>query len=166
MGSTKSKNKPRHLCRFGDCKKTRERYGEKEGISSFCTTHKGNATINAYLSRSYSGMKRRIEGRGGGNREGETKYWKGKPILPRDVFMTWAKNHPDFLSLYKRYVMSDFDIKLAPSVNRMDSNKGYVLGNIEWLTQSQNSALAGTVRKMKNQEKKEIYKLLGVKQNV
>ena len=62
--------------------------------------------------------------------------------------------------------MSDFDIKLAPSVNRMDSNKGYVLGNIEWLTQSQNSALAGTVRKMKNQEKKEIYKLLGVKQNV
>lgn len=96
----------------------------------------------------------------GGNRSHNRGNWKGKPILPRDVFFTWAKNHSDFLSLYKRWVTNDFDQKLTPSINRMNSNKGYVLGNMEWMTNSQNSGLAGSVKSMK--VKKEIYNLLGV----
>ena len=84
----------------------------------------------------------------------------GLPILPKDVFLNWSKNHPDFLVLYKRWVTSGFDRKLTPSVNRMNSNKGYTLGNIEWMTNSQNCGLSGEVRKMKN--KKAIYDLLGV----
>lgn len=84
----------------------------------------------------------------------------GLPILPRDVFVNWAKNHPDFLKLYKRWLTNDFDRKLTPSVNRMNSSRGYVLGNIEWMTNSQNCGLSGGVREMKR--KKAIYELLGV----
>lgn len=104
-------------------------------------------------------MKSRVSG-------GSTKrpdLYRGLSILPKEVFISWAKNHSDFLSLYKQYVTSNFDRKLAPSVNRMNSNKGYVLGNIEWMTNSQNCGLAGTVKKMKNIEKKMIYQILGVK---
>jgi hypothetical protein len=101
-------------------------------------------------------MKERVEGRSSHNRGN----WAGKPILPKEVFIEWAKNHPDFLALYKRWFSSEFDRKLTPSVNRMNSNKGYVLGNMEWMTNSQNSGLSSEVRKMKN--KKAIYDLLGV----
>lgn len=105
-------------------------------------------------------MKRRVEGNAPHNRGN----WAGKPILSRDVFMSWAKNHPTFLHLYKQYVMTDFNRKLAPSINRINSSKGYLLDNIEWVTNSQNSGLASTVRKLK--AKKEVYNLLGVTTDV
>lgn len=105
-------------------------------------------------------MRQRVNGLG----TRRPDLYAGKPIMPKDVFMSWAKNHPDFLSLYKRWVSSEFDRKLTPSVNRMNSARGYVLGNVEWLTNSQNCGLAGTVKKMK--AKKEIYRLLGVNTDV
>ena len=81
--------------------------------------------------------------------------------MPKDVFLNWAKNHPDFLAMYKRWKSNNFDMKLTPSVNRMDSKRGYVLGNVEWLTHSQNCGLSSEVKRMK--QKKAIYELLGVK---
>lgn len=88
----------------------------------------------------------------------------GKPIMPKDVFLSWAKNHPDFLTMYKRWVSCDFDRKLTPVVNRLLSSGGYTLDNVEWVTNSQNSVLAVEVRKMK--ARKEIYNLLGVNNDV
>jgi hypothetical protein len=87
--------------------------------------------------------------------------WVGKPILPKEIFVEWGTNHPTYLKLYKRWVMSGFDRKLAPSVNRIDSNKGYTLDNIEWMTNSQNCSLAGSVKSYRS--KKMIYDILGVK---
>ena len=115
--------------------------------------------MDIFLGKLYYNMSKRVKGKNGHDRG----HWKGKPILPKDVFVVWAKNNLDFLSLYKRYVMHRFDIKLAPSINRIDSNKGYTLDNMEWMTFSNNAALAGTVKKMKNRETKEIYAILGVK---
>jgi len=146
-------------CFFEWCQKNRSK-STNSGRSIYCNSHRQRATINTFLSSLHRGMKRRVEGKNSHNRGN----WKGKPLLPRDIFMTWAKNHPDFLSLYKRYIMNKFDRKLAPSINRIDSNKGYTLDNIEWMTSSQNSGLAGTVKKMNNREKKVIYQVLGVKQ--
>lgn len=160
MGSTKKIKK----CEIKGCNKVRMLVypGKRLDISRFCTTHRNNGTSGRFLSKVYNDMKRRVDGKTGHDRGN----WKGKSILPRDVFKMWAKNHPDFLSLYKRYVMNGFDIKLAPSVNRIDSNKGYTLDNMEWMTHSQNCGLAGSVKKMNNQETKTIYKVLGVNKNV
>ncbi len=104
-------------------------------------------------------MRRRVQGKD----TNRPDLYAGLPILPRDAFVSWAKNHPDFLNLYKQWFTSKFDRRLTPSINRMNSNKGYILGNIEWVTNSQNCGLSGAVRKMKN--KKAIYNLLGIISN-
>jgi hypothetical protein len=141
------------ICDFEGCK------NPKKVKSRFCSSHYKKATANLFLSKLYSKMYDRVSGRDKYKTRG-SKYYLGLPILPRDVFYNWAKNHPDFLALYKRWVTSEFDRRLAPSVNRMNSDKGYVLGNIEWVTNSQNCGLSSEVRKMKN--RKAIYDLLGV----
>jgi hypothetical protein len=102
-------------------------------------------------------MKNRTKGK---NTDRPDLY-KGLAILPKDVFLNWSKNHPEFLRLYKRWLTNDFDRKLTPSINRMNSSKGYTLDNIEWMTNSQNCGLSSVVRKDK--QKKAVYDLLGVK---
>lgn len=159
MGGTKYK------CAIDGCKKPR-RVDNKTGHASsvFCTTHAGKATINAFLTKMYRDMKARVTGtKKGAVADRSSHIYVGKPILPRDVFIQWAKNHADFLTLYKRYVMNDFERRLAPSINRIDSRKGYTLDNMEWMSSGQNSGLSGSVLKMKNAERKAIYKVLGIK---
>lgn len=159
MGST---NKNR--CSIKSCKKPRKREKKTGYIASiFCTTHVDKATITAFLNKMYRDMKARVTGtKKGAVAERSKHIYIGKPILPKDVFMQWAKNHPDFLSLYKRYVMNDFERRLAPSLNRINSKGGYTLDNMEWMTSGQNSGLSGTVIKMKNVQRKMIYDILGV----
>jgi hypothetical protein len=163
---------PKKKCSF--CKKYKSRASfnkdatRTDGISNKCrpcilsyqkghfyTHHK---TVHGYLTHTYNNMKKRVDGRSG------HKYaylWTGKPILPKETFMDWSKNHPDFLRLFKRWAMSKYDKKLSPSVNRIDSDKGYTLDNIEWVTQSQNCSLAGMARSFNR--RRAVYTLLGNK---
>lgn len=142
------------LCKYTGCENTANK-------DAYCKKHDTKVTIDRFLSNLYSAMKRRVTT---GTNTNTPHLYVGKPIMPRDVFMSWAKNHPDFLEMYKRWVSCNFDRKLTPVVNRLDSSKGYVLSNVEWVTNSQNSVMACSVRKMK--AKKEIYNLLGVNNNV
>lgn len=151
MKRTETKRK----CEFEGCKNP----CKAKNKDRFCSFHATKATINRFLGKLYTHMSQRIKG----NCTNTPLLYLGKPILPKDVFMSWAKNHSDFLNLYKQYAMSSFNRKLAPSINRTDSNKGYTLDNMEWMSSSQNSTLAGSVRKMKNKERKAIYEVLGVK---
>jgi hypothetical protein len=151
-----NKTKSIPICQFKGC--IEKCCPTKKGRSwdRFCQRHSKRATINRFLGSKYTKMRERVNGKG----TRRPDLYLGLPILPKDVFMNWAKNHPDFLSLYKRWVTSNFDRKLTPVVNRMNPSKGYTLDNIEWLTQSQNCGLSAGVRSTKN--KKAIYDLLGV----
>ncbi len=124
--------------------------------NKFCGFHKYKATINSFLCRLYLSMRSRVRGKC----TDRPDLYRGLPILPKDVFLTWAKNHSDFLMLYKRWYSSSFDRRLTPTVNRKNSRKGYTLSNIEWMTNSQNCGLAGEVLRMNR--KKAVYDLLGV----
>ena len=152
-----AKTKSIPTCEVVGCKNKRRVSGDPyNNWDRFCRKHSTKATISRFLSKVYYDMKSRVNGK-------STKrpdLYLGLPILPKDVFFNWSKNHPDFLNMYKRWFTSDFDRKLTPSINRMNSSKGYVLGNIEWMTNSQNCGLSSAVRSMKN--KKAIYDLLGV----
>lgn len=140
-------------CKFKTCKNPRS------GRETFCNSHRKKVTIARFLSELYRGMNRRTRGKG----TKRPDLYKGLPIMPKEVFFGWAQNHPHFLKLYKQWVNCNFDRKLTPTINRMRSQGGYTLDNVEWLTNSQNCGLSGAVLKMK--AKKEIYELLGVKIN-
>jgi hypothetical protein len=53
--------------------------------------------------------------------------------------MLGLKNNPTFWELYEAYKNSGYDRKLAPSVDRVDSRRGYIIENMEFVTHSENS---------------------------
>lgn len=85
--------------------------------------------------RLYHNMKSRIKGI-------QTKKWhlyKNKSLLNKERFYLWALSNPTFHKLFLTYQESGYEIRLAPSVDRIDSKKGYFIKNMEFVTQSENS---------------------------
>lgn len=141
-------------CQFEGCKNPCRI--NRKGYRRYCHFHVDKVTIESFLSKSYSAMKNRTKGKS----TNRPDLYKGKPIVSREVFYTWARHHPEFLRLYKMWINCDFDQRFTPSVNRLTSKRGYTLDNMEWVTNSQNCKLAHAVGDLNR--KKEIYKLLGV----
>ena len=98
-------------------------------------TKKYENTINGFLMRLYRNMKSRISG------VQKEKYhlYVGKELLDKDEFYEWAKSNDTFLVLFDEYKKNEYDRRLAPSVDRVDSSKGYELSNMEFVTHSENS---------------------------
>lgn len=117
-------------------------------------------TMGGFLNQTYRNMRARVEGRSARSKE-SPHLWMGKPILPRETFLEWSRNHPDFLRVFKRWANNDYERRLTPSINRINSKLGYTLNNMEWVTLSQNSMMASETYKLKS--KKAVYELLGVK---
>lgn len=95
--------------------------------------------------RVYRNMTSRV----GGIQKKKYHLYEGLEILPRKEFYEWAWDNPEFWRLYTRWTKEGYDQRLTPSINRIDSNKGYVLGNVEWVTHSVNSSLGGSSHKRK-----------------
>ena len=112
-------------------KAKRQEYNERTGYAAY---KKYEKTPKGYLMRSYRNMQSRVEGI---QKDGS---WRGKELLPREQFYSWALTHPEFKRLFREYEESGYDRKLAPSPDRIDSSRGYTLDNIRWLTHSENSA--------------------------
>ena len=92
-------------------------------------------TVDGFLERLYYNMYGRVTG----IQTIKSHLYLGKEILPKAEFFSWAKNDEEFLNLFTAYVESDCERRLAPSVDRVDSDKGYTLDNMEWVTASENS---------------------------
>jgi hypothetical protein len=111
-------------------------------------TLKYEKTVNGFLMRLYRNMKSRIQG----VQKQKAHLYCGKELLDKEVFYSWAKDSPEFKVLWEKWVASDHEQKLAPSVDRKDSEVGYVLGNMEWVTQSENSRRGAVSQKRKCNE--------------
>lgn len=109
-------------------------------MRAYC--NKYEKTPNGFLMRAYRNMQSRVTG----VQKAKAHLYKGLPILPRQDFYKWARSNRDFWRLYRAWKLADFDRRLTPSANRIDSSQGYLLGNIEWVTHSVNSALATKAR--------------------
>lgn len=96
-------------------------------------------TKNGFLMRLYRNMQSRITG----VQRSKHHLYAGKNLLPRAEFYAWAKHSRRFHALFAAYEASGFARKLAPSVDRKDSTLGYVRGNMEWVTHSENSRRGG-----------------------
>lgn len=102
-----------------------------------------------------------MQSRVSGVQKKKAHLYKGLPILPRNDFYAWAWDNRSFWRLYKRWAATDFDHKLTPSINRIDTNKGYTIENIEWLTHSVNSSLgASSLKRKANKTLLEVYEYI------
>lgn len=102
-------------------------------------------TQDGFLMRVYRNMKSRITG----IQKAKFHLYEGKYLLTKQEFYDWAKSSDTFYTLFKTYESSNFDRKLAPSVDRINSEIGYTKENIEWVTHSENSR-RGSVSQWKN----------------
>ncbi len=67
---------------------------------------------------------------------------RGKEMLSKAEFTEWCHepaNLRKFKLLYRKWVKSGFSRTHSPSIDRIDNEKPYVLGNLQWITQSENS---------------------------
>ncbi len=108
-------------------------------LTNNASTKKYEKTRKGFLMRLYRNMMSRISG------VQKEKYhlYRDKSILPREEFYFWALNHDEFHRLYSLWEENSYSRKSTPSINRVDPTKGYIIGNMEWLTHSDNSRLGG-----------------------
>ncbi len=98
-------------------------------------TKKYEKTQRGFLMRLYRNMQSRIEG----VHRTKAHLYTGLNLLEREVFYCWALESIEFHTLWASWVDSGYNRKLTPSVDRVDSSKGYYLDNMEWVTHSENS---------------------------
>lgn len=97
-------------------------------------------TPNGKLMMTYNNMNRRVRG------YVKSHLYKGLDLLDRDVFYSWSKSNKDWRNLYNNWVLSGYERKLSPSIDRVDSSLGYTIENIRWITLSENSRLGAINR--------------------
>jgi hypothetical protein len=114
---------------------------EKNGYLHYKTYEK---TTKGYLMRCYRNMLSRVKG----VQKLKAHLYSGKGILDKEDFYNWALVTEQFMELFSAYTASGFNQGLAPSVDRKDSDKGYTIDNMRWLTHSENSRL-GAISKAK-----------------
>lgn len=119
-----------------------ERQREYRKNNGNAVTKKYEKTKKGKLMRCYRNMESRVAG----IQWRKKHLYEGKELLSREEFYQWAINSPDFHSLFDAWESSGYDRKLAPSVDRVDSKRGYTVDNMEWVTHSENSRRGGRSR--------------------
>jgi hypothetical protein len=114
-------------------------------LTSNADTKKYEKTENGFLMRMYRNMKSRITG----VQSKKAHLYKGKELLSKEEFYEWAKCSPMFMVLFRQYQEKGYQMKDAPTVDRLDSSKGYCLDNMQWVTHSVNSQRGANVRHSK-----------------
>jgi hypothetical protein len=105
-------------------------------------TKKYEKTKSGKIMRTYRNMKSRIVG----ILKKKAHLYSGLELLPKEDFYTWAFKDQSFNLLFNDWVQSGYCKKLSPSVDRIDTSLGYILGNIRWVTHSENSRLGASRR--------------------
>lgn len=106
-------------------------------------TKRYEKTPKGFLMRKYRNMTSRITG----IQKKKFHLYAGKELLSREDFYKWSLENKDFWELYNTWIESGYDRKLTPTVDRINSESGYTLDNMEWITHSENSRRGGKSKK-------------------
>jgi hypothetical protein len=121
---------------------------ERRKSNNNADTRKYEKTVNGFLMRLYRNMKSRIQG----VQKQKAHLYANKELLDKESFYSWAKSSKEFASLWYLWVASGYTRKLTPSVDRVDSSKGYTPDNMEWVTHSVNSSRGSLSKQRKINE--------------
>lgn len=92
-------------------------------------------SIPRIFNHRYAGIKTRCKG------IGRTYTVTGMKYLSKSEWKSWCyepDNMKKFMNYYNKWMEAGFSNKTAPSIDRIDSSKGYIVGNLQWLSQSEN----------------------------
>lgn len=107
---------------------------QRRKLNNNAYTKKYEKTPKGFLMRLYRNMQSRTSG----VQKIKFHLYKGKFLLSREDFYSWSLQNPDFLLLLSQWKLSNFQRRLCPSVDRIDSTRGYETGNMRWVTFSEN----------------------------
>lgn len=124
----------------GLCNKHYLRVVRKE--TGNATTRRYEKTKRGFLVRAYRNMLSRVTG----VQKKKAHLYEGLTILPKQEFYEWALTNIVFNELFACWVVLGYDRRSTPSVDRIDSTRGYEKGNIRWLTHVENSRLGAQSR--------------------
>ena len=92
-----------------------------------------NRSFYGKLVRMYLNAQQRVKGQ-----DHHRLSYKGMSILDRQIFYKWAIESTNYCYLWQQWKDSNYELKLTPTIDRLDKNKGYILSNIEIVTLSEN----------------------------
>jgi hypothetical protein len=133
-GETKDASlfKPGLVCKV--CANARQRLYRVKTQNS--ETRKYEKTKRGFLMRLYRNMQSRITG----VQKQKFHLYAGKPLaVTRDEFYEWGFTSGEFHELFAAWEFAGYARQYTPSVDRIDSSRGYELDNMEWVTHSENS---------------------------
>lgn len=88
-----------------------------------------------YLKHKYYMMRRRCT-----HLTKSHESYFGRDCLSMDEWTAFCLETKEiFLCLFHQWQDGGFQRKESPSIDRIDNSKGYIMGNLQWITQSQNS---------------------------
>lgn len=96
---------------------------------------KYSKTFKGHIVSTYKNMRARILG----IQKNKAHLYSGLSLMEREEFYEWAISDQTYKQLFDSWVYSDYEFRLTPSIDRIDSKEGYVLGNIRWLPHWENS---------------------------
>jgi len=102
-------------------------------------TRKYEKTRSGFLVRLYRNMKSRVAG----VNKNKAHLYKGKYLLGKEEFYAWSNSSIAFAALFNTWELSNYDRKLTPSVDRISSEGGYSLDNMEWVPFTENCRRGG-----------------------
>lgn len=105
-------------------------------MADWWKTSKG--TAEGFLRWKYKDMKQRVSSP---SRHGAKLYY-GLSLMSLEEFMAWASADSVFNKLWKAFILSGRVRRLTPTIDRIDTLRGYVAGNVQFLTHSQNTKKA------------------------
>lgn len=132
----------RHLNKCKECCKAQA----KANRSAVKDKEYYRSSPKKYLSHKYQDIKNRCTGK---NKTSWGKY-EGLEFLTKEEWEQWTEETmPTFIALFQGWQNSGYQRVYAPSIDRIDHTKGYVIGNLQWLTLSSNVIKARKVERSK-----------------
>jgi len=122
------------------CVNEKQRIQRKENSNKHSKAYE--KAPSGYLMRTYRNMLSRTNG----VLKSKAHLYFGLEIMSKEEFYSWSLKDEAFLSLFATYKESGWDFKNAPSIDRINTQKGYTRENSRWISHKENSRLGAISR--------------------
>ena len=102
-------------------------------------TKKYEKTKKGFLVRCYRNMLSRVTG----VTKNKNHLYLGKEILDKELFYKFSLSNNNFNLLFKEWENSEYERRLTPSIDRINTDLGYSIDNVQWITFSENCRRGG-----------------------